>query len=138
MQYKSKDIAKVSVEMSMSSREEEQELKDKYSKKGIKTAAVDIGGNVVESIPKILERTLVAAKRNGLISESHVYEGAVTGATREAIDQILDKSVGFNVGGKIGIARCQEHLSVCIFLTIGMFRLDEVVIGLGHRAVPNE
>ena len=66
---------------------EEQELKDKYSKKGIKTAAVDIGGNVVESIPKILERTLVAAKRNGLISESHVYEGAVTGATREAIDQ---------------------------------------------------
>ena len=55
MQYKSKDIAKVSVEMAMSSREEEQELKDKYSKKGIKTAAVDIGGNVVESIPKILE-----------------------------------------------------------------------------------
>lgn len=138
MQYKSKDIAKVSIEMAMSSREEEQELKEKYIKKGIKTAAVDIGGNVVESIPKILERTLVVAKRNGLISESHVYEGAVTGATREAIDQILDKSVGFNVGGKIGIARCQEHLSVCIFLTIGMFRLDEVVIGLGHRAVPCE
>ncbi len=138
MQYKSKDIAKVSVKMAMSSREEEQELKEKYIKKGIKTAAVDIGGNVVESIPKILERTLVAAKRNGLISESHVYEGAVTGATREAIDQILDKSVGFNVGGKIGIARCQEHLSICIFLTIGMFRLDEVVIGLGHRAVPCE
>lgn len=138
MQYKSKDIAKVSVEMAMSSREEENELKEKYGHKGIRTAAVDIGGNVVDSIPKILERTLVAAKRNGLISESHVYEGAVTGATREAIDQILDKSVGFNVGGKIGIARCQEHLSVCIFLTIGMFRLDEVVIGLGHRAVPVE
>ncbi|STO32337.1 HutP [Fusobacterium necrogenes] len=138
MQYKSKDIARISVEMSMSSRDEELELKEKYLKKGIKTAAVDIGGNVVESIPKILERTLVAAKRNGLISESHVYEGAVTGATREAIDQILDKSVGFNVGGKIGIARYHEHLSVCIFLTIGMFRLDEVVIGLGHRAVPIE
>ena len=107
-------------------------------KEGIKTAAVDIGGDVVASIPKILERTLVAAKRNGLISESHVYEGAITGAAREAIDQILNKSVGFNVGGKIGIARCQEHLSVCIFVTIGMFRLDEVVIGLGHRAVPND
>lgn len=138
MQYKSKDIAKVSIEMAMSNRGEEQELKDKYLKKGIKTAAVDIGGNVVESIPKILERTLVAAKRNGLITESHIYEGAITGATREAIDQVLDKSVGFNVGGKIGIARYQEHLSVCIFLTIGMFRLDEVVIGLGHRAVPSE
>ena len=138
MQYKSKDIARVSIEMAMSNREEEQELKDKYMKREIKTAAVDIGGNVVDSIPKILERTLVAAKRNGLITESHVYEGALTGATREAIDQILDKSVGFNVGGKIGIARYQEHLSVCIFLTIGMSRLDEVVIGLGHRAVPNE
>lgn len=138
MQYKSKDIARVSIEMAMSNREEEQELKDKYMKREIKTAAVDIGGNVVDSISKILERTLVAAKRNGLITESHVYEGALTGATREAIDQILDKSVGFNVGGKIGIARYQEHLSVCIFLTIGMFRLDEVVIGLGHRAVPNE
>ena len=138
MQYKSKDIARVSIEMAMSNREEEQELKDKYMKREIKTAAVDIGGNVVDSIPKILERTLVAAKRNGLITESHVYEGALTGATREAIDQILDKSVGFNVGGKIGIARYQEHLSVCIFLTIGMLRLDEVVIGVGHSAVPNE
>ncbi len=136
MQYKSKDIAKISIEMATSNREEEVNLKEIYLKKEIRTAAVDIGGNIVESIPKILERTLVAAKRNGLISESHVYEGAVTGATREAIDQVLDKSVGFNVGGKIGIARYQEHLSVCIFLTIGMFRLDEVVIGLGHRAVP--
>ena len=138
MQYKSKDIVRVSVEMSMSNREEEQELKKKYYDLGIKTAAVDIGGNVIESIPKILERTLVAAKRNNLISESHIYEGAVTGATREAINQILTKSLGFNVGGKIGIARYQEHLSVCIFLTIGMFKLDEVVIGLGHRAVPKE
>ena len=136
MRYKSKDIAKVSIVMAMSTREEESDLKESYMKQGIKTAAVDIGGDVVDSIPKILERTLVAAKRNGLITESHVYEGAITGAAREAIDQILNKSVGFNVGGKIGIARCQEHLSVCIFLTIGMFRLDEVVIGLGHRAVP--
>lgn len=136
MNYKSKDIAKASIRMAMSTREEENELKDMYIKNGVKTAAVDIGGDVVASIPKILERTLVAAKRNGLISESHVYEGAITGAAREAIDQILDKSVGFNVGGKIGIARYQEHLSVCIFVTIGMFRLDEVVIGLGHRAVP--
>ena len=136
MQYKSKDIAIASVIMAMSSREEEAELKIKYLDSGIKTAAVDIGGNVVDSISKILERALVASKRNGIISESHIYEGALTGATREAIAQIMDKAVGFNVGGKIGIARCQEHLSVCIFLTIGMFRLDEVVIGLGHRAVP--
>lgn len=138
MSYKSKDIAKVSIKMAMSTRDEENILKEKYIKEGIKTAGVDIGGDLVASIPKILERTLVAAKRNGLILESHVYEGAITGAAREAIDQILNKAVGFNVGGKIGIARYKEHLSVCIFLSIGMFRLDEVVIGLGHRAVPEE
>lgn len=138
MKYCSKDIARISIEMAMSSREEEKILKENYLKENIKTAAVDIGGNVVDSIPKILERTLVAAKRNNLITDAHVYEGAITGAAREAIDQIINKSVGFNVGGKIGIARYREHLSVCIFGTIGMFRLDEVIIGLGHRAVPIE
>ena len=40
MQYKSKDIAKASVIMAMSSREEEAELKVKYLNLGIKTAAV--------------------------------------------------------------------------------------------------
>lgn len=120
----------------MSTREEEAVLKENYKKNGIKSAAVDIGGDVIQSISKILERTLVASKRNGLIKDTHVYEGAVTGATREAIAQIMDKAAGFNVGGKIGIARYREHLSVCIFLTIGMFRLDDVVIGLGHRAIP--
>lgn len=122
--------------LAMSTREEEAVLKENYKKEGIKSAAVDIGGDVIQSISKILERTLVASKRNGLIKDTHVYEGAVTGATREAIAQIMDKAAGFNVGGKIGIARYREHLSVCIFLTIGMFRLDDVVIGLGHRAIP--
>lgn len=136
MEYKSKDIARVAIMLAMSTREEEAVLKENYKKEGIKSAAVDIGGDVIQSISKILERTLVASKRNGLIKDTHVYEGAVTGATREAIAQIMDKAAGFNVGGKIGIARYREHLSVCIFLTIGMFRLDDVVIGLGHRAIP--
>lgn len=138
MGYTSKEIAKISIEMAMSNREEENILKEKYTAINIKTAGVDIGGNIVESIPKILERTLVSAKRNGLIEESHIYDGAITGATREALDQVLRKAFGFNVGGKIGIARYKEHLSVCIFLTIGMFKLDEVVIGLGHRAIPEK
>ena len=136
MEYKSKDIARTAIMLAMSTREEEAVLKENYKKEGIKSAAVDIGGDVIQSISKILERTLVASKRNGLIKDTLVYEGAVTGATREAIAQIMDKAAGFNVGGKIGIARYREHLSVCIFLTIGMFRLDDVVIGLGHRAIP--
>ncbi len=136
MEYKSKDIARIAIMMAMSTREEEGVLKEDYKKNGIKTAAVDIGGDIIQSISKILERTLVASKRNGLVEDTHVYEGAITGATREAIAQVMDKAAGFNVGGKIGIARYREHLSVCIFLTIGMFRLDDVVIGLGHRAIP--
>jgi hypothetical protein len=41
-----------------------------------------------------------------------------------------------NVGGKIGIAKRGEHISVCIFLNIGLLHLDEVVIGIGHRSLP--
>lgn len=136
MDYKSKDIARAAIMLAMSTREEEGHLKEEYKKNGIKSAAVDIGGDIIQSISKILERTLVASKRNGLVKDTHVYEGAVTGATREAIAQVMDKAAGFNVGGKIGIARYREHLSVCIFLNIGMFRLEDVVIGLGHRAIP--
>ena len=36
---------------------------------------------------------------------------------------------------KIGVARHKDHVSVAIFLGIGLLHLDEVAIGLGHRAV---
>ena len=61
MQYKVKDIAKASVIMAMSSRGEI-ELKEKYIKQGIKTAAVDIGGNVVDSISKIFRKSFSGFK----------------------------------------------------------------------------
>ena len=133
----SKKVASAAIMMAMTpSIEEEKRLKQQFKDEGIKTAAVNIGGNLVESIVKVLESTLVAAKRNDIIEDIHVYDGALAGATREALEQILDKSVGFNAGGKVGIARHREHLSVCIFLTIGLLNLDDVVIGLGHRVVP--
>ena len=99
--------------------------------------AVDIGGNLISSIPKIIERALVASKRTGIIKDCHVHDGAIAGATRDALMQISLKANGLNVGGKIGIARQGEHISVCIFLSIGLLHLNEVVIGLGHRAIPN-
>ncbi len=84
-----------------------------------------------------MERTLVAAKREGVIEEAHIYEGAVAGAAREAISQVMQKAMGgFNVGGKIGIARCGEHVSVAMFFGAGLLNLNEVVIGLGHRSIP--
>ena len=84
---------------------------------------------------KIVERAVVAAKREGVIKDAHADEGAVAGAAREAIAQIMPKALGLNVGGKIGVARHKDHVSVAIFLGIGLLHLDEVAIGLGHRAV---
>jgi uncharacterized protein YggU (UPF0235/DUF167 family) len=132
----STQVAKIATRMAISSREEEELLKNEYAKLSVKVTAVNIGGNINESIHKILERALVASKRNGLIREEHIHEGAVIGATRDALMQVSTRANGQSVGGKVGIARKGEHISVCIFLSIGLLHLDEVVIGIGHRSLP--
>lgn len=137
MKLGSTDVAKAAVEMAISTRETEERLVNDYKIKGIHTAAVDVGGNLIDSIPKIIERAIVASRRTGVIKECHVHDGAVAGAAREAMMQVASKASGLNVGGKIGIARCGEHLAVCIFMSIGLLHLNEVVIGLGHRSIPD-
>lgn len=129
------DVAKASVRMAISSRTEEEILIEELKKENVLAVAVDIGGNLNSSIPKIIERALVASKRTGIIKDCHVHDGAIAGATREAIMQVSEKANGLNVGGKIGVARYKEHISVCIFLSIGLLHLNEVVIGLGHRSI---
>lgn len=137
MMFGSKKIASAAIKIALTeSREEENQVKNNFAQRGIKTAAVDIGGEYITSIKKIIERAIVAAKREGVIKESHYDEGAVAGATREALSQIMPKALGLNVGGKIGIARQKDHLSVVVFLGIGLLHLDEVAIGLGHRVAP--
>ncbi|MBE6070886.1 MAG: hut operon positive regulator HutP [Clostridium butyricum] len=136
MESNSTKIAKIATRMAICDREEEENLKKIYKAQNVKTTAVNIGGNINTSIGKILESALVAAKRNDLIRDEHLHEGAVIGATRDAIMQIYNRSSNQNVGGKIGIARSGEHISVCIFLNIGLLHLDEVVIGIGHRSLP--
>ncbi|MGI6285622.1 hypothetical protein MHOCP_13970 [Moorella humiferrea] len=132
----SRKVAAAALRMALSeNREEEGRLKKEYAASGIKAVAVDYGGEFINSMQKIVERAVVAAKREGVIKETHPEEGAVAGATREALSQIMPKALGLNVGGKIGIARWQDHLSVAIFFGIGLLHLDEVGIGLGHRAV---
>ncbi|MTI84093.1 MAG: hut operon positive regulator HutP [Firmicutes bacterium] len=132
----SREVARAAIKMSLSeSREEERELKNTFAKLNIKTAAVDYGGDFVTSVNKITERSVVAAKREKVIQELHADEGAVAGATREAISQVMPKAIGLNVGGKIGIARYKDHISVAIFFGVGLLHLDEVAVGLGHRAV---
>ena len=116
------------------SREEEKHLQRVFAQEGIKTAAVDCGGEFISSVKKIVERAVVAAKREGVIKDTHTDEGAVAGATREALSQVMPKAIGLNVGGKIGVARQNDHITVAVFFGIGLLHLDEVSIGLGHRA----
>lgn len=136
MNILSKDVARAAIEVAMSSREDEKILKKDYILKGIKLAAVDIGGEITNNINKILEKVLIASKKNKLIENCHIADGVVIGASRDALSQILVRCVGCNVGGKIGIAKGQEHLCVCIYVSVGLISLDEMVIALGHRAVP--
>ncbi len=133
----SKKVAAAAIKIALTeSREEEIRLKKEYAGMGIRTVAVDIGGEYINSIKVIIERAIVAAKRENVIKENHYDEGAVAGATREALAQIMPKALGLNVGGKIGIARQDDHVSVAVFLGIGLLHLNEVAIGLGHRAAP--
>ncbi len=134
--YGSRQVAKIAILMALTGdREEEVRKKADYARLGIKTAAVDCGGEFVSSAKKFIESAIVAAKREGVIKGTHSEEGAVAGATREALNQISLKAVGFNVGGKIGIARYGDHISVAAFFGIGLLHLDEVAVGVGHRAV---
>lgn len=138
MKSNSLQVSKAAITMAMTStREEEYQKQVEYQKQGINAVAVDFGGDVLNSAPKIIERAVVASKRMNVIKESHVGEGAVAGATRDALMQIVNKAFGLNVGGKIGICSSGEHLSVCIFMSIGLLHLNEVAIGLAHRSIPN-
>lgn len=129
------DIPKEAVRLALTTREEEKELIAKIQFMGGQAAAVDIGGNVSTSIPKILERALVASKRAGLIPEEYAAEGAVMGAARDALMQILERSSNLNVGGKIGLVRMGDDIAVCIYVSIGLLHLNEFAIGIGHRTL---
>ena len=134
--FGSKEIASAAIKIALTSdRQEEKLLQAEYLKMGILTAAVDYGGEFINSVMKIVERAVVSSKRENVIHDSHVEEGAVAGATREALTQIMPKALGLNVGGKIGIARYKDHIGVAIFFGIGLLHLNEVSIGLGHRVV---
>lgn len=132
----SKDVVKAAIMMSLTGdRGEERALKTQLAKSGIKTAAVDYGGEFINSIMKIVERAVVSSKREGVIEECHNEEGAVAGAAREALTQVMPKALGLNVGGKIAVARSGEHVAVSVFFGIGLLHLNEIAIGTGHRVV---
>jgi len=129
-------VARAAVLMALSAtREEEAALKKSFAGKGINVGAVDFGGEYVSSLPKVVERAVVAAKREGVIADTHHHEGAVAGATRDALAMVSSKALGFNVGGKVGLARAGEHVDVAVFLGVGLGHLDDMAVALAHRAV---
>ena len=136
MNMNSVEVAKAAIRLAISTREEEKTIIEELEKSGIKSTAVDIGGDLINSIPKIIERALVASKKTGIIKDTHVHEGAVIGAAKEALSQVDSKALGLNFGGKLGIARCGEHLVVCLFISIGLLHLNDLAIAVGHRSIP--
>ena len=132
----SRDVARAAIMLAMTtSREEESAQKHRLAPRGIKGAASDFGGDFVTSVMKIIERAVVIAKREGIIGEKAHEEGAVAGAAHDAVMQVIDKAMGLNIGGKIGVARAEGHVAVAIFFTVGLVHLNEVCVGMGHRAV---
>lgn len=134
---KSKVVARAAVHMAISeNREKEHALKAAYAEEGIRTAAVDIGGDFLKSMSRMVEQAIVAARREGVIADGSPREdGSIAGALHDALSQVASKASGLSVGGKIGLARCEEHISVSVFLSIGLLYLDDVALGLAHRLI---
>lgn len=132
------EVARAAIALATSrTRQEEQALRESFASKGILTAAVDYGGDYDLLLRKGVERAVVAAEREGLIKAIHTEQGAVAGAAKEAFAQLIPKAMGASVGGKIGLARYSDHLTVAVFLGIGLLHFNEVAISLGHRTVPS-
>lgn len=138
-EFQSADVARAAIRMALSeNRSDENELREKLAKSGIRAVAVNFGGKFLDIIPKIYESAIVAAQRQHVISDTHVGDGSVVGAMESAIEQIKLMAMGMNVGGKIGIARWKEHLCVAVFVKVGVLHFNEVTLGMAHRVLRND
>ena len=68
----SKQVAAAALYMALSeSREDELHLKQAYQRQGLQVVAVNYGGPAAAAVPKVIERAVVAAKREGVIADVH-------------------------------------------------------------------
>ena len=92
------EIGRAAIQIAITaSRSEENTVKEILATKGIKSTAVDFGGEFISSIVKIVERAVVAAERQGLVAETHVGAGAVAGAEEGALVGPVEGSMGVYV-----------------------------------------
>lgn len=67
------DIGRAALHIALTAnRAEENKVKEHLAAQGILSTAVDFGGEFIPSIVKIIERAVVAAQRQGLVTETHV------------------------------------------------------------------
>ncbi len=134
----SRDVGRAAIRLALTeSREEENALKARLAAIGIRAVAVDFGGEYEGSIPKAVERILVASKREGVLPDDHVHQGPAAGACREALSQLQARALGFNMGGKMALTCGAEHLAVAVYAGIGLAYLDDQGVAIAHRAVPS-
>lgn len=132
----SSDIGRAALRMALTeTRTEEYNLRDRLEKQGIHAVAVNFGGNFLDILPKIYESAIVAAQRQHVITDTHVGDGSVLGAMESCIEQLKLKLIGMNVGGKIGIARWNEHLCVAVYVGVGVLHFNEVAVSVAHRVI---
>lgn len=133
----SRDVGRAAIRLALTeTREEESALKARLVAVGIRAVAVDFGGEYEGSIPKAVERILVASKREGVLPDDHVHQGPAAGACREALSQLQARALGFNMGGKMALGYGNEHLAVAVYAGIGLAYLDDQGVAVAHRAVP--
>ena len=114
----SSDIGRAALRMALTeTRTEEYNLRDRLEKQGIHAVAVNFGGKFLDILPKIYESAIVA------------------GAMESCIEQLKLKLIGMNVGGKIGIARWNEHLCVAVYVGVGVLHFNEVAVSVAHRVI---
>ena len=79
------------------------------------------------------KKALTAA--DGDISLGFLTAGEADDSTEIFVYQTNSVKFDYNVGGKIGIARCEQHVAVSLFLAIGLVHLNEICLGMSHRSV---
>ena len=132
----SSDIGRAALRMALTeTRTEEYNLRDRLEKQGIHAVAVNFGGKFLDILPKIYESAIVAAQSQHVITDTHVGDGSVLGAMESCIEQLKLKLIGMNVGGKIGIARWNEHLCVAVYVGVGVLHFNEVAVSVAHRVI---
>lgn len=137
--FESADVGRAALRLALSeTRSEENEMRAALAEQDIRGCAVNFGGKFLDILPKVYESAIVAAQRQHVISDTHVGDGSVLGAVESAMEQVKLKAIGMNVGGKVGIARWNEHLCVAVYIGVGVLHFNEIAVGIAHRTLRDD